>query len=154
MTNRATVIRGAFPSGLLLRLVLCAAAVAATLPVGSAAQSSTALLDRVWFAPGPGTLDYLRLFEHPEEWTYARRVVRVFKFYQGHLLTSAPPNVGPNTYEALIQVDAFRRLHNWGIKIGLEAGSVKEFYCTPDASGMNQSIQNTLRSLDDVQRAG
>jgi hypothetical protein len=153
ITRAIPVSRGALPSAL-LRLTLCAAAVAAMLPVRSAAQSPDTSLDRIWFAPGPGTLDYLQLFEHPEEWTYARRVVRVFKFYQGHLLTSAPPNVGPNTYEALVQVDAFRRLHDWGIKIGLENGSVKEFYCTPDASGMNQSIQNTLESLDDVQRAG
>src|SRR5437762_2666063 len=117
MTNRAKGICGAFSSVPLLRLALCAAAVAATLPVGSAAQSSTALLDRVWFAPGPGTLDYLRLFDHPEEWAHARRVVRVFKFYQQHVLIPASPIVGPNTYDALIQVDAFRRLHDWGIKI-------------------------------------
>jgi len=31
---------------------------------------------------------------------------------------------------------------------------VKEFYCTPDATGMNTSIQNTVNSIRAVQQAG
>jgi hypothetical protein len=42
----------------------------------------------------------------------------------------------------------------WGKKIAIEAGSVKEFYCTADASGMNASIQNTLDSIRAVQQSG
>jgi hypothetical protein len=53
--------------------------------------------DRIWFAPGPGTLDYLRLFENPEQWTRTRSVVTVFKFYAQHTQTPAPSIVGPNT---------------------------------------------------------
>ena len=28
--------------------------------------------DRIWFTPGPGTIDMLRLFEAPDEWGPAR----------------------------------------------------------------------------------
>jgi hypothetical protein len=110
--------------------------------------------DRVWFSPGPGTLDYLRLFEHPEEWTRARSVVSVFKFYVQHTQTPAPSMVGPNSYDALLRVNAFRRLGSWRIKIALEAGSVKEFWCTPDASGMEAAIQSSLSGIKAVVDAG
>ena len=110
--------------------------------------------DRIWFCPGPGTLDYLRLFEHPEEWTRARAVVSVFKFYAQHTQTPAASIVGPNTYDALVRVGAFRKLTTWKIKAALEAGSVKEFWCTPDASGMDASIRSTLDAVKAIEDAG
>lgn len=110
--------------------------------------------DRIWFSPGPGTIDYLRLFEHPEEWPRARSVISVFKFYVQHTQTPPPSIVGPNTYDALVRVGAFRRLASWGIKIGIEAGSVKEFWCTEDASGMQASIQSTLGGIRAIVNAG
>jgi hypothetical protein len=110
--------------------------------------------DRVWFAPGPGTLDYLRLFEHPEEWVRARDVVSVFKFYAQNTETPAPPIVGPNSYDAFVRAGAFRKLRSWGIKTAIEAGSVKEFWCTPDASGMEASIRATLDAIGAIERAG
>ncbi len=110
--------------------------------------------DRLWFAPGPGTLDYLRLFEHPEEWPRARGVVSVFKFYVQHTQTPAPSIVGPNSYDALVRVNAFRMLANWRIKIAVEAGSVKEFWCTPDASGMEASVRSTLDGISAIETAG
>ena len=51
------------------------------LPVSS---RSAAPADRIWFLPGPGTLDYLRLFENPDDWPHARQIMSVFKFYQQH----------------------------------------------------------------------
>jgi hypothetical protein len=110
--------------------------------------------DRIWFAPGPGTIDYISLFEHPEQWPRARALFDVFKFYQQHTQTPAPDTVGPNTYDALVRAGAFQTLMTWGKKIAIEAGSVKEFFCTPDASGMNQSIAFTLDSIRAVQQAG
>jgi hypothetical protein len=134
-------------------MALCALAVV-TLSIRSAAQSPTSSPDRIWFCPGPGTLDYLDLFEHPEEWPRVRSEIDVFKFYQQHTQLPPPLNVGPNSYDALVAAGAFRRLTTWGIKIAMEAGSVKPFYCTPDASGMTQSIQGTLDSLLAVSNAG
>jgi hypothetical protein len=110
--------------------------------------------DRIWFAPGPGTLDYLRLFEHPEEWTRARSVVTVFKFYAQHTQTPPPSIVGPNSYHALVRAGAFKQLTSWKIKTALEAGTVKEFWCTPDASGMEASIRSTLEAVKAIENAG
>jgi hypothetical protein len=110
--------------------------------------------DRVWFCPGPGTIDFVRLFEHPEEWAHARQLVSVFKFYQQHTQTPAPSIVGPNTYAALARAGVFRTLKNWGKKTSIEVGAVKEFYCTPDASGMNAAIAGTLESVRAVEAAG
>src|SRR5262249_10060430 len=137
----------------IVRLSLCAAIVACVVSARSAAQSG-GTLDRIWFAPDIGTLDLVNLFEHPEEWPRTRGLINVFKFYQQHTFAVPPASVGPNAYNALVQAGAFQRLTEWGIKIALEAGSVKEFYCTPDASGMNQSIQSTVTSLAAVEQAG
>jgi hypothetical protein len=109
---------------------------------------------RLWFCPGPGTLDYIRLFDHPEEWPRARRLVSVFKFYQQHTLMPADSIVGPDSYDALARAGAFRMLRQWGIETAIEVASVKEFYCTPDARGMNESIAATLASVRAVEAAG
>jgi hypothetical protein len=109
--------------------------------------------DRIWFSPGPGTIDYIRLFEHPEEWAHARQLFSVFKFYQGHTQATNLA-FAPNTYDALVRAGAFRRLATWGKKIALEVGAVKPFYCTPDASGMNAAIDATVASVRAVQSAG
>jgi hypothetical protein len=128
-----------------------AAALLILLPIRPAAAPSTP--HTLWFAPGPGTLDYIRLFDHPEEWAHARQLVSVFKFYQGH---AQPGNqvFAPNTYEALKAAGAFQQLGRWGIKTALEDGAVKEFYCTPDASGMNDAVSQTVASIRAVEAAG
>ncbi len=109
---------------------------------------------RVWFCPGPGTLDYTRLFEHPEEWPRARRLTSVFKFYQQHTLTPPDRIVGPDSYDAFVRAGAFQKLRDWHIETAIEVASVKEFFCTADGSGMNQSIAATLRSVRAVEAAG
>jgi hypothetical protein len=110
--------------------------------------------DRIWFSPGPGTLDYLQLFENPGQWSRARSVVSVFKFYAQHTQTPASSIVGPNTYDALVRAGAFRTLTSWKIKTALEAGSVKEFWCTADSSGMEASIRSTLEAVKAIEDAG
>jgi hypothetical protein len=110
--------------------------------------------DRIWFSPGPGTLDFLQLFENAEQWARARSVVSVFKFYAQHTQTPAPATVGPNTYDALVRAGAFRKLVGWKIKTALEAGAVKEFWCTPDPSGMQASVESTLDAVKAIENAG
>jgi hypothetical protein len=109
---------------------------------------------RIWFTPGPGTLDFQRLFEHPDEWQRARALITVFQFYQQH--TQMPPAsiVGPNSYDAFVRVDAFRRIRAWGMKTAMELGSVKEGYCLDEPDGMEASIQSTLASVMAVEAAG
>jgi hypothetical protein len=118
---------------------------ATTLPV---------VADRIWFSPGPGTPDYRQLFENPEQWTRARSVVSVFKFYAQHTQSPAPSIVGSNTYDALVRAGAFRKLTSWKIKTALEAGSVKEFWCTTDSSGMEASIRSSLDAVTAIEAAG
>jgi hypothetical protein len=122
--------------------------------LGSDAAAGPWTRDRVWFTPGPGTLDMLRLFESPEEWPRARRVVDVFQFYQGHLLTAVSPGEGPNSYSAFVRADAFRKLSAWGKRIAVEMAAVKEAYCTADASGMEASVGRALEALRNVKAAG
>ena len=94
-----------------LRIGLAAPVVLAVAALAAAGASPLPVsADRIWYSPGPGTLDYLRLFEHPEEWRRARGVVTVFKFYAQHTQTPAPSIVGPNTYDAFVRVGAFRKL--------------------------------------------
>jgi len=135
------------PYTALLSGILAASPLAATptLPV---------LADRIWFSPGPGTVDYLQLFANPEQWTRARSVISVFKFYVQHIQTPAPSIVGPNTYDAFVRAGAFRKLTSWKIKTAMEAGSVKEPWCTPDSSGMDASIRSSLDAIKAIEDAG
>jgi hypothetical protein len=95
----------------------------------------------------------LRMFEHPKEWTRARELVNVYNITQQHTFAT-DAIVGPNTYGALVRVDAFRKLVRWRKKLSIGVGAVKEFYCTSDASGMNESITNTLNAVAAVIAAG
>lgn len=142
------------PPRLLLTCLLLLALLGLPRAASTAASTLPVFADRIWFSPGPGTLDYLRLFEHPEDWPRARSVVSVLKFYVQHTQTPAPSIVGPNAYDALVRANAFRALTSWRIKIAIEAGSVKEFWCTPDASGMQASIASTLSGIKAVVDAG
>jgi hypothetical protein len=140
--------------GVAMPRVLAAVALALALAVMRSGTSAATVQDRIWFSPGPGTIDLIRLFEQPDEWRRARALTSVFKFYQQHTQSPPPSIVGPNTYDALARAGAFRSLTRWGKKIALEVGSVKEFYCTPDARGMNDAIQNTIASMRAVAAAG
>lgn len=125
-------------------------ALLATPSAGAPPTGST----RLWFTPGPGTVDMLRLFEAPHDWETAREAIDVFEFYQGHTLTQAGPGEGPNRYDAFVRVDAFRKLARWGKRVAIEVASVKEHYCTPDATGMQAAVDATLESLRNVHAGG
>jgi hypothetical protein len=126
--------------------IACAIAAAA----GLAAVTATAHAQRprptvVWFAPAPGSLDMMHLFEAGDEWVAARSRMAVFKFYGQHLWDPSPPLVGPNTYRNLVAVDAFRTVtERWHKQIAVEVGSVKPQYCTADAAGNNLAIRGEL----------
>lgn len=109
----------------------------------------------VWFTPGPGTLDMLRLFEEPGEWNTARERISVFKFYRSQLLDTGDPMVGPNTYDALRAADAFRKLaKTWRKRIAIEVAVVKDYSCTEDMSGTDAEIRNALKAVAAVRAAG
>jgi len=118
------------------------------------ASSAAPATDRLWFCPGPGTLDYLRLFENPGDWPHARQVMSVFKFYQQHTRMPPDPIVGPNSYDAFVRAGAFSTLNRWGKKIAVEVAAIKDYYCTPDASGMNAAIAASVDSIRAIEAAG
>jgi len=115
-------------------------------------SGSAATPHQIWFCPGPGTLDFIRLFDRPNEWRRARDVIDVFKFYQQHT-QSTNPAFAPNTYQALSNANAFRMIKSWGKKLAIEVGVVKDFYCD-DANGVQHAIDDTLNSVRAVQNAG
>jgi hypothetical protein len=127
-------------------------ALAVLLPRSSVGAAPAA--DRLWFCPGPGTLDMQQLFSKPADWPRSRQLLNVFKFYQQHTQMPPDPIVGPNSYDALVRADAFRTLNRWGKKTAIEVGSVKDYYCTADATGMNQSIAASVASIRAIQTAG
>lgn len=109
----------------------------------------------VWFTPAPGSLDMLRLFEAGDEWASTRSRISIFKFYQQQTVRPAPDLVGPNSYDALRAVDAFRIVRSvWRKRTAVEVGAVKPQFCTADASGMNASIRQTFDTLAAVRDAG
>lgn len=116
--------------------------------------AGSAATDRVWLVPNPGTLDFVRLFDHPEEWPRARQLMQVFQFTQQHTQTPAPSIVGPNSYDALARAGVFAKLVQWHKRTAIGVGAVKEFYCTADASGMAAAISNTAQAIRAVTAAG
>ncbi|HWT44837.1 MAG TPA: hypothetical protein VN085_02675 [Vicinamibacterales bacterium] len=92
------------------------------------------------------------MFEHPDEWQRARRLISVFNFTQQHTGVIPDAIVGPNRYDALVAADVFAKLKTWGIRTSLGVGSVKTFYCHP--GGMEQSVRDTLNAVQAVIAAG
>lgn len=137
-----------------MRRLLLAIALVGLVPAVEPQAQNRRLIDRFWFTPAPGSVDMIRLFEAPGEWALARELVDVFKFYAPQTWDVAAAEDGPNTYQAFRRVDAFRKLAGWGIRVAIEAGAVKEHYCTDDDSGMRAAIADTLQSLDNVAAAG
>ena len=131
-----------------MRRALLISAVVAVLSL----SGSAATPHQIWFCPGPGTVDFRRLFEHPEEWRRARDLVDVFKFYQQHTQATNPA-FAPNTYQALVNANAFRMIKSWKKKLALEVGVVKDFYCD-DANGVQHAIDDTIASVRAVESAG
>jgi hypothetical protein len=109
---------------------------------------------QVWYTPGPATPDMLALFREGRQWAEARDRLAVFKFYQQHLMTPPPPIVEGNTYEALRQLDAFRKLTAGARKkIAVEVGAVKLQYCSDDGSAEAAAVRDTVAVIEAVEAA-
>jgi len=102
--------------------------------------------DLVWFAPNFGSRDYLELFTKPEWWSAARSRINVFQFYADNVIGEGScPICGDNTFDAFVRADAFRKLTDWGLAIGLELGPIyPDWDCTSDVVFLNanKAIQN------------
>jgi hypothetical protein len=101
----------------------------------------------VWFGPNDASPDLIDLFRQPQRWSRARSQVNVFIFVP-ELLTQLTA-VKRNSFEELKGVDAFGKLHAWGLKIASEEGAIKEWDCT----GM-QAAKGTELRIRNVHAAG
>ena len=104
--------------------------------------------DLVWFAPNFGSTDYVELFTKPDNWLLARNKVDVFKFYTQNALGDPCDICGTNNLQAFEEVDAFRKLNDWGIAISVEVGAVKTWGCTGhrEAEVAAETIANIKRN--------
>ena len=138
-----------------LRLALFTLLVASSLAIPVTSSTNAVSADRIWFCPAPGTLDYLRLFEHPEEWAP--------RDGPSSPSSSSTRNIPRPRRASIVGPEHVRRARASGRvqktdlvedQDALEAGSVKEFWCTPDASGMDASIRSTLDAVKAIEDAG
>jgi hypothetical protein len=115
-------------------------------------------MPNLWFCPNIGAADTLDLFRQPDAWSDARARIDTFQFYAQNIMASrevdmtAHPNwelVGPNTFQALLDVQAFRKLADWNIKVALEIGAVKPGDC--DAM---KNADLTICLIKRIQEAG
>jgi len=116
--------------------------------VGLAAPVIAADRESVWFSSNSSAPDMLDLFRHPELWPRARERVGVFKFVPPHVDSSIA--TGRNSYAALQDSGAFALLRQWGIKIAVEEGAVKEWDCT----GTKQAAPATIGHIANIAAAG
>lgn len=95
--------------------------------------------------------DILPLFSTPECWASALTRVDTFQFYIQNVLADerGQMGVGPNTYAALVDVDAFRSLaHSW-VDLSIEAGAVKEW-----SLDGRDALNGCRMAIERVQAAG
>lgn len=100
--------------------------------------------DLVWFGPNFGSRDYAELFTKPEQWRLARGKVDVFKFDIQSVLENPCVICGDNILHTFVNVNAFRKLNDWGVATALTVGVVKEWGCTgtEEFRAANVAIQN------------
>src|SRR5206468_9316998 len=114
--------------------------------VGLAAPAIAVDRQSVWLSSDCSAPDMLDLFRHPELW--ARERVGVFKFVPPHV----DPRIaaGRNSYAGLKESGAFALLRQWGIRVAVEEGPVKEWDCT----GTKQAAPATIGHIADIAAAG
>ena len=96
-----------------------------------------------------GSTDFPELFSSPERWSAARDRVDVFQFY-ANTVSGDPFDIGgDNVLETFADVDAFRRLDDWGIDTAIEAGVIKWFACTHGSWA-----EYARRGIDNVEAHG
>jgi hypothetical protein len=137
----------------MMRRAALVAAIALACVPGVASQSA-APSPSVWFAPAPASLDLRDLFldgrKNPAvDWQDVREQLQVFKFYTGQLLDSHDAS-WPNTFDALRDVRAFRKLVDWRLEIAIEVASVKDYSCDSAAgvAGLARALMDRIERQD------
>ncbi len=106
---------------------------------------------QVWFGPNLGSPDFLDLFTQPENWSNARNLVDVLKFYELCIVSDDHPDCDNNTIQRFIDNQAFSLLNDWGIDIALESGAVKHWACQQNPDEPYQVTAGiTIQAINNV----
>jgi hypothetical protein len=115
----------------------------------------------ITFGSNLGATDCVAMFREPERWAEPRDLLYGVRFSGLNIMAGTEPytldnpawmkaaGVGPNTYPALVAVDAFRKVRAWGKTTILGADSVKPH--DPDGA-LNTAL--TLRLIAKIHAAG
>lgn len=89
--------------------------------------------DRVIYGPTMQSPDYLSLFngDVSSSWPFTIGVLSYFQFY-GQQLIGPCPSCNGNDWAALQSVGAMHTLQQFGVDIGVEIGSIKDYDCNGD----------------------
>jgi hypothetical protein len=105
-------------------------------------------LGRFWLQPNIGSTDLIELFDRDNPVTMLAGV-DVFSLYVQQILTDvATPQLGPNTYPALVAGDVFQQLKARAIPLAIEMGSIKPGDC--QAKQAIAGMQTTLQRVHDA----
>lgn len=110
---------------------------------------------QVWFTPNVASRDMLNLFSDASQWPAARSKIDVFKFY----IQQASPSdncqgCGRNVFSNFVKVvpgGAFKWLNSNSIKIGLEAGAVKDWNC---GRVPTDAVETTVQAVSAIHASG
>lgn len=102
---------------------------------------------KYWLAPNIQTTDVLALFDGDVPNVGE---AGVFQLYVQEILNLG--NTGPNTYEAFVAKDAFRKLRKHGIALSIECGAVKPGNCQASDSiaGITEAVRRVRAAGGDV----
>jgi hypothetical protein len=114
--------------------------------VSSVPPSLAEVRRQVWFTPGEDSVDLTTLFTKPDLWASTRSAVNVYVLSPG--LVGAKSR-GPNGIDQLARIDAFSRLREWGISLGIEAPAIKRWDCSSQ-----NTLKRTKQFLENTRRAG
>jgi len=137
------------------------------LPVNHPSAQPLPARDRIWFSPNTASVDMLEMFSAPDQWSFARARIDVFKFSVAQVGSGGwgcqlnPAQIcGENYLENLVNVDAFSKLGQWGIGIGIEsffAGpvvSMDPVECTTVQQILNLTLNGSINVIQNVEANG
>lgn len=121
-------------------------------PISPGGESSNGQTE-VWFTPNLASRDMLKLFSSPMEWFRARSHIDVFKFYVQQIVGECR-DCGDNTFTNLARAGnegAFRWLNLNNVRIGIEAGAIKDWNCGREPA---DAVSIVLQAIENVHRTG
>jgi hypothetical protein len=104
----------------------------------------------VWFGPNMGSLDFVNIFTDPQAWLEARPQIDVLRFHSSVLFSTPCSICGDNYLTPFVEADAFKKLADWGIAIGIEVGAIYEQGC----QGRKNFLRDASVAIGNIQRNG